>query len=362
MKLQNALSIVFLAMILFIARPLAAQDRLVFSVAPDTIVYGDDFIFTCTLSGSPGSKIKAWDWCIIDWDYDHIDTLAVFHSDQGVDTCTWNGILYGSGGHIPSRTFAPLYTYVLVRAIDTNENVLCAAKDILLSSNSPCPGCLEDMLYTFPPPNTLFAHQTLTCRSIFFDDDYSGTVIDYWSWRVVLLSADGYQTIAAADSVFSHDSCRFSVTIDSVDMTKKWITSESGSILGLMNVCAMSSDSVRYNNAYIFEYYDQPTEIFKSEAAPLSFHLDQNYPNPFNPTTAISCQLPVTSKIHLDVYDVLGRKVASLVDGIKSAGDYCITWDASTFSSGVYFYRVEATPVSGNGNSFSIVKKMILMK
>lgn len=357
MKFHNLFGKLFFIMILFTVEPLTARDRLAFTVAPDTIEYGKEFIFTCSLSGaSPlGIKIKTWDWCIIDWNYDRIDTLAAFHSEESTDSCTWNGILTGLSGHIPSKTSAPNHTYILVRAIDTNSNAICGAKDIFLSSNSSCPGCLEDVMYTPPPPGTLFAHQTLISKSKFYDDDYYGHSIDYWSWRVVLLSANGYETMAAMDSVHSHDSCEFSVTIDSLDLSKRWITSDAGTLFGFMNVYAIASDSVRYNNAYIFQYSNQPTGVCNSETIPLSLCLSQNFPNPFNPVTTISYQLRVASGVSLKVYDVLGREAATLVNGRKPPGKYMLKWDASHLPSGVYFYRLQT-------DSFSETRKLVLVK
>lgn len=86
-----------------------------------------------------------------------------------------------------------------------------------------------------------------------------------------------------------------------------------------------------------------------------SFGLDQNYPNPFNPATVISYQIPMNSHVTLKVYDMLGKEVASLVNGAKEAGSYSATFDGSSLSSGIYFYTLRA------GNSTS-TKKLMLMK
>jgi hypothetical protein len=101
-----------------------------------------------------------------------------------------------------------------------------------------------------------------------------------------------------------------------------------------------------------FEY----SNIIEVDAgAPKQFALEQNYPNPFNPTTLISYQLPVASEVSLKVYDVLGKEVATLVNERQEAGTYHFNFNASSLSSGVYFYRIKA------GN-FVSTKKMMLVK
>lgn len=85
------------------------------------------------------------------------------------------------------------------------------------------------------------------------------------------------------------------------------------------------------------------------------YHLSQNYPNPFNPGTAISYELSTASHVSLKVFDALGREVANLVSGNKSAGLHTVNFDASSLSSGVYIYRMEA------GN-FIQTRKMMLIK
>mgnify|MGYP001608636178 FL=1 len=101
-------------------------------------------------------------------------------------------------------------------------------------------------------------------------------------------------------------------------------------------------------------------EAIESEI-PSQFRLEQNYPNPFNPTTTIRYQLSVQTHVTLKVYDVLGREVATLVDGAEEPGYKSVLFDASDVANGVYFYRMEATPENG-GSAFVQIKKMIVLE
>jgi len=93
---------------------------------------------------------------------------------------------------------------------------------------------------------------------------------------------------------------------------------------------------------------------------PETFALKQNYPNPFNPTTTLQYDLPETDHVSLFIYNILGKQVATLVNGFQLAGKYSLTWDAKSdlgdrLASGIYFYQIRTS-------SISQVKKMILMK
>jgi uncharacterized protein (TIGR02145 family) len=92
-----------------------------------------------------------------------------------------------------------------------------------------------------------------------------------------------------------------------------------------------------------------------SKELPEAFVLFQNYPNPFNPTTSISFTLPSKSFISLEVFDLLGREVATLVNEQKPAGTYTQKWNAANVSSGIYFYRLQA------GNYIQ-TKKLLVLK
>jgi hypothetical protein len=88
---------------------------------------------------------------------------------------------------------------------------------------------------------------------------------------------------------------------------------------------------------------------------PTTFVLEQNYPNPFNPTTVVSCQSPVASRIRLVVYDVLGREVKVLMDEQKGPGTHTVTWDSRDCASGVYICRMTA-------GTYTESRKMMLLR
>ena len=93
---------------------------------------------------------------------------------------------------------------------------------------------------------------------------------------------------------------------------------------------------------------------------PASFALSQNYPNPFNPSTSIKFAVPNKSHVNLEIYDILGRKVNTLVDSEFDAGYHTVIWDGRNssgeqVSTGVYFYRL-------NAGDYSSSKKMTIIK
>lgn len=104
-----------------------------------------------------------------------------------------------------------------------------------------------------------------------------------------------------------------------------------------------------------------PTGIkIERHTVPASFALFQNYPNPFNPTTNIEFQIADAGFVTLKVYDVLGRRVATLVDEVEQPGSHEVQFDGSHLASGVYFYRIEEIGI--NGDRLISVRKMVELK
>jgi hypothetical protein len=109
-----------------------------------------------------------------------------------------------------------------------------------------------------------------------------------------------------------------------------------------------------YYNIFI-DTSDVPLSSGSGNGIPVSFNLFQNYPNPFNPVTKINFSLPEPGNVKLTVLDLLGREVSVLVNDKLAAGTYSADWDASIFSSGIYFYKMES-------GDFTEIRKMVLLK
>ena len=89
-----------------------------------------------------------------------------------------------------------------------------------------------------------------------------------------------------------------------------------------------------------------------------NFSLKQNYPNPFNSSTKISYTLPEESKVKVEIYNLLGQKLAILVDKNENTGNHNIVWNANNFPTGTYLCKIKAEGV----NLFEKVQKLILLK
>jgi hypothetical protein len=193
----------------------------------------------------------------------------------------------------------------------------------------------------------------------------SGTI----TWRFVNLIAAGNYPISFGYNLH-YDTPKWQyiyvngVAIDTLDFngaTGTW--GEKTIVVPLVHDTNTVQMQLYWGWMYL-DYLAVPTDVVTSVtspgAIPITYSLSQNFPNPFNPSTTIGYQLPVVSHVTLKVYDVLGREVATLIDGVKRPGRYQAEFDGSRFASGVYFFRVN---ISGNnGKDFVSTKKMMLLK
>ncbi|RCK73362.1 MAG: Cell surface protein [Ignavibacteriae bacterium] len=106
--------------------------------------------------------------------------------------------------------------------------------------------------------------------------------------------------------------------------------------------------------------------IGEEKEIPARYYLSQNYPNPFNPTTEIKFGIPALSKVTLSIYNLLGQRVNVLLSTELSGGNYSVSWDGTdtygrALSSGLYFYKLDASSINDNGK-FTSVRKMLLVR
>lgn len=104
------------------------------------------------------------------------------------------------------------------------------------------------------------------------------------------------------------------------------------------------------------------TPVEEEPSVPESIALNQNFPNPFNPETTITYSLTVPGSVRLEVLDLLGRTVATLVNETRDAGTHSVRWDASQSAGGIYFYRLAVAGNSLSDQEMTIVRKMMLVR
>ena len=180
-----------------------------------------------------------------------------------------------------------------------------------------------------------------------------GELIDAGKQYDITWESDGVDRFSISFSV--DGGITWNVIANNVDRSVssyKWYPTNVSSSLCILRISDVNRDWL----------YDDSDGTFNinfiagvDENTPNIFTLDQNYPNPFNPVTTISFNLPQKSQVTLKIYSALGEEVATLTEDRFSAGRHSVEWDASGFSSGIYFYRLEA-------GEFTETKKLLLLK
>jgi hypothetical protein len=218
-----------------------------------------------------------------------------------------------------------------------------------------------------------------------------------WATMIVLLSSDSVKMLGLTDSVWTPPHAFMSLIAGATK--KKWFQEKDTLLATLtfriedtMHVCI---DTTLWppSSTLLFVRYDAESYIprhkmplcFKvcgdtvicdtckcpetgvrwidgstEENKPTIFNLSQNYPNPFNPVTNFKFSLPQASHVKIEIFNILGQKVKTLVDEDMKAGSFVVDWDGEDqrgveVSSGIYFYRMIA-------DDFSTVKRMVLLK
>lgn len=169
--------------------------------------------------------------------------------------------------------------------------------------------------------------------------------------------ADRYRYVEAGANGYYH---QINFYEDGTVNFQRTRTTKTNQPLNTMHVFIEEGKPVLWTAGHGFTILKQELTLIRTStteevAIAGEYTLDQNYPNPFNPATTISYNVAQTGRVQLYVYDLLGRKISTLVDEVQRAGNHQVNWDASNLSSGVYIYRIEA-------DNFSQSRQMMLIK
>lgn len=173
-------------------------------------------------------------------------------------------------------------------------------------------------------------------KCLFFLDENIGwigtniNIPNQQTTHLILHTTDGGNSWTQEQIPFSHDAV-FSIYF--LTPQNGWFTADYG----------------------IIAHYNGFTSIENENNIPIEYSLKQNYPNPFNPTTTIKYSIGSNQFVKINVYDLIGNEVASLVNEQKTSGEYKVNFDASNLSSGIYFYQLKA-------GTFIQTRKMLLLK
>ena len=159
----------------------------------------------------------------------------------------------------------------------------------------------------------------------------------------------------------SGDDVEWQWPADRIQATASIALPAGGSAVGLSVIVGLRDGSSNESADTVLLVEDVGLSVDDNRPrVPLTFSLAQNHPNPFNAMTSIAYDLPVAVHVRIEVFNVLGRRAATLVDSDQPAGHHRVIWDGTnrlgkTVSSGVYFYKIEA-------GDFTTTKKMLLLK
>ena len=294
--------------------------------------------------------------------YDHLGR----HTGAITDS-TWEANIPGSEYSVNVDPLGEAYTQILVPASEFDYRF----EVISLEDNTPCTFMLEDFTKE-STTNIIFDEinlaangtaqltfsATATAVNLAVDYDGDGTIdetqapVSINQNYAVIASADGNGVISPADTIYIANGEDIIFTITPNENYKIADIKVDNISVGALSEYTFSTIDSSHT---ISAEFSQITGLENNEVLPKKYQLNQNYPNPFNPTTQISFDLLKKSKVKLSVYNLLGKRIAVLIDEIKNAGPHAVSWDASDLASGVYMYRLEA-------DGFVQTRKMILLQ
>jgi len=248
--------------------------------------------------------------------------------------------------------------------IDINQNKFVIAWESRDDGGGSVEGLYAKYYYSKPQNHELVDAKLITPAY----DTTLTTITPYFEWNQAIEDRVNfpwevyYDLYISKDENFSDPFVVYSITDTSYNLKEELDQQQLYYWKVLVNTYYGDSLwSSQANGFYISG--DAVTDIENKEITPKEFSLHQNYPNPFNPSTMINYQIAMISDVKLEVYNNLGKKVATLVDENQQVGNYSVNFDATGLSSGIYFYRlVVGNPSTGSGQGYVETKKMVFIK
>jgi hypothetical protein len=154
------------------------------------------------------------------------------------------------------------------------------------------------------------------------------------------------------------------------DGGETWSFQNTNVLETLGNIIILRKEKIAYifgGRTYGYVSYVRPFSLLRADLSDISeakaysenvseeFYLSQNYPNPFNPTTSIGYGIPTNDLVTIKVFDLLGREITTLIEEKQTKGDHSVSWNATSFTSGIYFCRLQS-------GKFTKTKKLLFMK
>jgi len=202
----------------------------------------------------------------------------------------------------------------------------------------------------------VFTEDDICCGAKVLENGEDGLLLTAWQDDIMTEVKDGFEI--GEEITFKY----FDASLDT-----EYVIEPTYTLSGLSPE-QLSNKYASYSGTFGSKHYALENLHFDGPEyeVPRSYALYQNYPNPFNPTTVVKFDLPYHSEVKLEVFNVLGQKVATLMDGIMQAGYRSVNWhgcseSGAELASGLYIYRINAQQLNGK-EKFASVKKMVLIK
>ncbi|OGC93717.1 MAG: hypothetical protein A2W25_06375 [candidate division Zixibacteria bacterium RBG_16_53_22] len=254
----------------------------------------------------------------------------------GMPTAAYQGMLYAAdnGANIVNCSWAVRGQYS--QAEQDIINALYDADVMIIASA----GAYSDTVRAFPAAYDHVMAVASTDR-----DDHRATFSSYGSWVDICAPGVDILTTYGQNQMFVYSGTSFSNAQVSglVAIIRAWYPQMPGDFVETL--IEITADTIPNNNGLLgggrINCYNALSLISASDPTkPEALSLAQNYPNPFNASTIIRYVLPAAADVVIEIYDIMGRRVETLVDAIQEAGAHSVVWSPGNSSSGVYFYRL----------------------